>query len=67
MVIDVDGSLLDAHFIDKDGNVRDHFRIEKPLPEPGGVLQLVVGGVALRHLVKRNAEDRCRPVIAIRT
>jgi predicted NBD/HSP70 family sugar kinase len=62
MVIDVDGSILDAHFIDKDGNVRDHFRIEKPLPEPAAVIQLLAGGIALTLLSKRRARCGRKPV-----
>jgi len=35
LVIDVDGRQLDGYFIDKSGNVNDHFRILKgPEPEP---------------------------------
>jgi hypothetical protein len=32
MLIDIDGSVLEAVFIDKDGVIDDHFRIEKPTP-----------------------------------
>jgi hypothetical protein len=61
MVVDVDGSVLDAYFIDKDGDIEDQFRIEKPLPEPGVILQLVAGGVGLAFLSKRRMRKNRRP------
>jgi hypothetical protein len=60
MVVDVDGSVLDAYFIDKDGDIEDQFRIEKALPEPGVILQLVAGGVGLAFLNKRRQRSNTR-------
>ena len=61
MVIDVDESTLDGYWIDDTGVVTDHFRIAKPVPEPGAMLQLVAGGVGLAFLNKRRMLKNRRP------
>ncbi|MCP4003819.1 MAG: metallophosphoesterase family protein [bacterium] len=67
MLIDVDGSTLDAIFIDKLGAIRDHFRIEKPpaaLPVPTfpkspwfaiALLLAVLASLSLRGVSRRSA------------
>jgi len=43
MVIDIEGNVLDAYFISRDGDVLDRFRIEKgPVPVPVGYRTRIV-------------------------
>jgi hypothetical protein len=61
LLVDVDGGQLDALFLDKDGLVRDRFRIVKPVPEPSGRL---LGLVALVTVCGLRGARRPRPADA---
>ncbi len=58
MLIDIEGSTLEAVFIDKDGDVLDTFRIEK-VPEPAaGVAQLAALGALAAARSRRVRRGR---------
>jgi len=58
MLVDIDGAALEAVFIDKDGDTRDRFRIEK-VPEPAATTTQLAGLALLSLMHHWRASRRC--------